>query len=78
MSSSKDYHLAINGRRLRRMKANLDKLIRAARSARWGGEIHFASGNLDGGKMRNLDDLVMNLENARTEIRDYLRPIKTA
>jgi hypothetical protein len=58
------------------MKATLNKLIRSARDAHWRAEIYFHSGSLDGGKMRNLDDLVMHLEDAREEIREYLRPIK--
>ncbi len=75
---SKVNHLALNGRRLQRMKVALNKLIRSARDTHWRAEIHFYSGNLDGGKMRNLDELVMHLENARQEIREYLRTIKTA
>ena len=73
---SKLNHLALNGRRLRSIKAGLDKLIRSARSAHRLGEIYFHAASMDGGKMRNLDDLVMQLEDARKEIREYLAPIK--
>jgi hypothetical protein len=76
MSTPKVDHIAINGRRLRRLKDGLDKMIRSARDAHWRAEIYFHCGNLDGAKMRNLDDLVMQLEDARKEIREYLRPIK--
>ncbi len=76
MSTPKVDHVAINGRRLRRLRSSLDKMIRSARDAHWRAEIYFYSGSLDGGKMRNLDDLVMQLEDARKEIREYLRPIK--
>jgi hypothetical protein len=69
-------HLVLNGRRLRRIKANLNKLIRSARDAHWRAEIHFHSGSMDGSKMRNLDDLVMHLEDARQEIREYMCPVK--
>jgi hypothetical protein len=55
------------------MKANLNKMIRSARDTHWRAEIYFLSGTLDGGKMRNLDDLLMYLEDARKEIREYLR-----
>ena len=76
MSSQKIDHLALNGRRLRKIKAGLDKLIRSARSAHRRGEIYFHAASMDGGKMRNLDDLVMHLEDARKEIREYFTPIK--
>jgi hypothetical protein len=69
-------HLALNGRRLRNMKSGLDRLIRAARGAHKRSEIYFHVAMMDGGKMRNLDDLVMHLEDARKEIREYLAPIK--
>ncbi len=75
MSEKQVDHVALNGRRLRRMKAGLDKMIRSARDTLWRAEIHFYSGNLHGGKMRNLDDLVMHLEDARKEIREYLRRV---
>lgn len=76
MSNAKVDHLALNGRRLRRIKAGLDKLIRSARGAHRRGEMFFHAAAFDGGKMRNLDDLVMHLENARQEIREYLASIK--
>lgn len=65
-------HRILNGRRLRRIKASLDKLIRSAWEAQRRAEIHFRSAAMDGSKMRNLDDLAMHLEHARTEIREYM------
>ncbi|MHB8069534.1 MAG: hypothetical protein ACYDIC_16705 [Desulfobaccales bacterium] len=76
MSNNKVDHLALNGRRLRRIKAGLDKLIRSAWDAHRRGEIYYQAASMDGGKMRNLDDLVMHLEDARKEIREYLASIK--
>ena len=76
MSNHKVDHLALNGRRLRRIKAGLDKLIRSARGAHRRGEIYYLAASMDGGKMRNLDDLVMHLEDAMKEIREYLAPVK--
>lgn len=73
---SKVDHLSLNGRRLQNIKSGLDRLIRAARGAHRRGEIYFHGAMMDGGKMRNLDDLVMHLEDARKEIREYMRPVK--
>ena len=75
MSEKQVDHVALNGRRLRRMKAGLDKMIRSARDSHWRAEIHFYSGNLDGGKMRNLDDLVDASGGRQKEIREYLRRV---
>ena len=47
MSTPKVDHVAINGRRLRRLKAGLDKMIRSARDAHWRAEIYIYSGNMD-------------------------------
>lgn len=66
-------HVALNGRRLRRIWAQLNRLVRSSRDAHWRAQIHLYSGNMDGGKMRNLDDLVMHLEDARKEIKEYLK-----
>jgi len=69
-------HIALNGRRLRNLKGKLDKLLRTAREAHWRAKTYFDAGVMDGGKMRNLDDLVMHLEDARAEIRSYLAKVK--
>ena len=66
-------HIALNGRRLRRIWAQLNRLVRSARDAHWRADINYLSGNMDGGKMRNLDYLVMHLEDARKEIKEYLK-----
>jgi hypothetical protein len=72
---SKVNHLALNGRRLRRIESALDKLIRSAREAHRHAKIHYNGANMDGSRIRNLDDLAMHLEHARTEIREYMSPI---
>jgi hypothetical protein len=61
----------LNGRRLRALDAALKGLLR---SARGGKRVHgfYLAGAFHGGKMRNLDDLVMHLEDARKEIKAYL------
>ena len=41
MSTTKVDHIAINGRRLRRLKAGLDKMIRSARDAIGGQKFTF-------------------------------------
>lgn len=70
-------HITLNGRRLRRMWAQLNRLVRSARDAHSRAETYFyLPDRFNGGKMRNLDDLVMHLEDARKEIREYMRPVK--
>jgi hypothetical protein len=66
-------HLAINARLLRGLKLKLDRALRAARMAHTRAHGFYLVGSFDGGKMRNLDDLVMFLEDARKEVKEYLK-----
>lgn len=65
--------ISLNGRRLRAIDARLKLALRSARGARKRAHGCYLVGAFHGGRMRNLDDLVMQLEDARKEIKEYLK-----
>ena len=66
-------HNKLNGQRLRAIVWRLNKLLISARIAHERGAVLYDQGQFHGAKMRNPDDLVMYLEDARREAKEYLR-----
>jgi len=65
--------VALNGRRLRAIDARLKLALRSARGTWRRAHELYSAGAFHGERMRNLDDLVMLLEDARKEIKEYLK-----
>ena len=66
-------HVKLLKGRLTGIRREINKALASAKIAHERAQEFYVAGMFHGGKVRNLDDLVMYLEDARKEIKEYLK-----